>query len=42
MLTDLGLQWVILGHSERRDLFHESDEVLIFDRLFTNIFVVDR
>lgn len=27
MLKDLGLKWVILGHSERRQYFHESDEV---------------
>ncbi len=26
MLTDIGCTYVILGHSERRTLFHESDE----------------
>ena len=29
MLKDLGIEWVILGHSERREIFKESDEVLI-------------
>ncbi len=27
MLKDLGVHWVILGHSERRELFAESDQV---------------
>lgn len=27
-LVDAGIPWVILGHSERRSLFHESDEVV--------------
>ncbi|GAA6021254.1 hypothetical protein JCM10207_002590 [Rhodosporidiobolus poonsookiae] len=27
-LKDIGLEWVILGHSERRTLFHESDELV--------------
>lgn len=27
MLKDLGLSWVILGHSERRHVVGESDEV---------------
>lgn len=27
MLKDLGLNWVILGHSERRHILKESDEV---------------
>ena len=27
MLKDLGLPWVILGHSERRHILKESDEV---------------
>jgi triosephosphate isomerase len=27
MLKEAGCNWVILGHSERRTLFHEDDEV---------------
>jgi triosephosphate isomerase len=27
MLKEAGCTWVILGHSERRNLFHEDDEV---------------
>jgi triosephosphate isomerase (TIM) len=27
MLKEIGCTWVILGHSERRTLFHEDDEV---------------
>jgi triosephosphate isomerase len=26
-LKDLGIDWVILGHSERREYFAESDKV---------------
>jgi hypothetical protein len=26
-LKDLGIEWVILGHSERREILKESDEV---------------
>ena len=29
MLTDVGIHWVILGHSERRNVFGETDEVII-------------
>ncbi len=28
MLKDLGVEYVILGHSERREYFHESDEFI--------------
>ena len=27
MLRDLGIEWTILGHSERRNLFGETDIV---------------
>lgn len=27
-ITDLGLEWVILGHSERRTIYKESDELV--------------
>jgi hypothetical protein len=29
MAVDSGVQWVILGHSERRHVFGESNEVLV-------------
>eukprot|EP01127_Copromyxa_protea_P008021 TRINITY_DN1826_c0_g1_i1.p1 TRINITY_DN1826_c0_g1~~TRINITY_DN1826_c0_g1_i1.p1 ORF type:complete len:168 (-),score=38.69 TRINITY_DN1826_c0_g1_i1:37-540(-) len=28
MIKDLGLEWVILGHSERRSIFGESNELI--------------
>lgn len=28
MLNDMGINWTILGHSERRHIFGESDEVI--------------
>lgn len=28
MLKDIGIQWVILGHSERRNVFNEKDELI--------------
>lgn len=27
MIKDIGCEWVILGHSERRNIFKETDEV---------------
>lgn len=27
LLADFGLKWVILGHSERRQIFHTNDQV---------------
>ena len=27
-MVDLGISWVILGHSERRSLYHESSELV--------------
>jgi len=27
MLQDIGVEWTIIGHSERRKIFGESDEV---------------
>ncbi len=32
ILKDYGLEWVILGHSERRALMHETSEVTCCDR----------
>lgn len=28
MLNDIGIHWTILGHSERRHVFGESDKVV--------------
>lgn len=28
-LKDVGLEWVILGHSERRTLFGENDDLIV-------------
>lgn len=30
MIKDVNVEWVILGHSERRNVFGESDQVKIF------------
>ena len=48
MIKDIGLKWVLLGHSERRNVFGETDEVIIkmtsHIKLFTNVIIglVDR
>ena len=31
MIKDVGAKWVILGHSERRHVFGEKDEVICFE-----------
>ena len=33
MIKDVGCEWVILGHSERRHVFAESDQVQLIDFL---------
>ena len=30
MLLDIGCKWVILGHSERRNVFGETDQVMAY------------
>ena len=39
MIKDVGVKWVILGHSERRNVFGENDEVgsYFFDTLTANL-----
>ena len=32
MIKDVGCNWVILGHSERRNIFKETDEVRDFNK----------
>ena len=34
MLKDLNINWTLIGHSERRDIFHETDDML--QRKITN------
>jgi len=34
MVKDVGAEWVILGHSERRNVFGESNEVRIVNSQF--------
>ncbi len=29
MLQDIGIEWTIIGHSERRNIFGENDDVSI-------------
>merc|ERR1712226_468380 len=33
MIKDCGAEWVILGHSERRHVFGESDQLAIVDNV---------
>lgn len=37
MIKDLGCEWVILGHSERRNVFGESDQVDFLIRLLFSL-----
>lgn len=37
MVKDVGAEWVILGHSERRNVFGESDEVRTTQCMLINI-----
>ena len=44
MLKDIGIDWIILGHSERRNIFGETDEVFlkfIFKR-YLNIYFLKK
>ncbi len=34
MLKDIGVEWTILGHSERRNIFGETDEVYTYVYFF--------
>ena len=40
MLVDVGCQWVILGHSERRNVFGETDEVVVIIIIIIIIIVI--
>ena len=40
MVKDVGAEWVILGHSERRNVFGESNEVRILIVLKCNFIVL--
>jgi triosephosphate isomerase len=33
MIADMGANYVILGHSERRNVFNENDQVVILDNV---------
>jgi triosephosphate isomerase len=38
MLKDVGIKWVVLGHSERRSVFGESDKV--FKTIITLLIII--
>ena len=38
-LADLGVKYVVIGHSERRDLFHETDEEVNKKHMLSSIMV---
>ena len=40
MIKDVGVNWVILGHSERRHVFGESDEVPLRDLFLSSLITV--
>lgn len=40
MIKDCGVNWVILGHSERRHVFGESDEVTWIDFVLIIIIII--
>lgn len=37
IIKDLGLNWVILGHSERRHVFGEGDEVCTYFKKYETL-----
>lgn len=40
MIKDVGVKWVILGHSERRNVFGENDQVITFSMIFCSFYFV--
>lgn len=37
MLKDMGISWVIIGHSERRHIFDESNEVSAVEKSLRSV-----